>query len=282
MPYTNSNRFVEVYINDKYEGMYQITEQIEQDENRVAIDKQSGVLLNLDLDDGPELSPDPDDNFYSLVYQLPVCVKHPENITAAQINAIKADFAEIEHFIENKDYDALAKRMDIASLIDFLIIQELTRNVELVSPRSMYMYMSADRIYHFGPVWDFDGGFSFNWASMTNGHVYFGSQSWLMGGSNPSNHPRDAYNYISGFFVDMFGNQKFLAEYKARWAELNPGMLDYCFKQLDIYAAQCNDAMANNIKRWPIDKNYTQQIKEMKTWLTERASFYTDDLKSFK
>ena len=41
MPYTNSNRFVEVTLNGTYIGMYRFTEQIEQGESRVNIDKTS-------------------------------------------------------------------------------------------------------------------------------------------------------------------------------------------------------------------------------------------------
>lgn len=281
MPYTNTNRFVEVYLNDEYIGMYQFTEQIQQGKYRVEIDQAAGVILNLDLDDGPEYSPGTGDNFYSSVYKLPVAVKYPEEQTPARIDAIKADFAEIEQYIKNRDLTKLSKRLDINSMIDFLIIQEMTRNVELVSPRSMYMYKSADNIYHFGPVWDFDGGFSFDWASMTTGHNYFDSQSWLMGSSNPSAHPSSAYNYIPGFFVNMFGNDDFLAAYKARWVELAPGLLNYCYTQLDDNVLHCETAMTNNAKRWPIGKDYKTEIARMKTWLTIRASNYSTVVKNY-
>ncbi len=281
MPYTNTNRFVEVYLNNKYIGMYQFTEQVQQGNNRVEIDETAGVLLNLDLDDGPEYSPDTDDNFNSSVYNLPIAVKHPEALTAVQIDAIKSDFAVVEQLIKQRDFAKLSKRLDIQSMIDFLIIQEMTRNVELVSPRSMYMYKDADNIYHFGPVWDFDGGFSFDWASMTNGHGYFGSQSWLMGSSNPSTHPPTAYNYISGFFVNMFANAEFSAAYKTRWAEVQSGMLNYCFTQLDDNVLHCDAAMVNNAKRWPIGKGHKVEIEKLKNWLTTRASNYSNVVKNY-
>jgi hypothetical protein len=260
MPYTNSNRFVEVYLNNSYVGMYQLTEQIQQGENRVDIDESTGVLLNLDLDDG----------------------QYPEdNITSAQLEAIKTDFAELEQLVKNRDLNGLAGRLDINSMIDFLIIQELTRNVELVSPRSMYLYKDADNIYHFGPVWDFDGGFAFDWASMTNGHGFFGSQSSLMGKTNPSVYPNTAYNYISGFFVNLFGNAQFVSAYKARWNELKPGMLNHCFAQLDNYALHCDSAMVNNAKRWPIGKDHKIEVDKLKTWLTVRSENYTNILKDY-
>jgi hypothetical protein len=177
--------------------------------------------------------------------------------------------------------NGLAKRLDINSMIDFLIIQELTRNVELVSPRSMYLYKDADNIYHFGPVWDFDGGFAFDWASMTNGHGFFGSQSSLMGKTNPFAHPNTAYNYISGFFVNLFGNPQFVSAYKARWNELQAGLLNHCFAQLDDYTLHCDSAMTNNAKRWPIGKDYNVEIDKLKTWLTVRSENYTNILKDY-
>ncbi|OIP47476.1 MAG: hypothetical protein AUK31_07095 [Fibrobacteres bacterium CG2_30_45_31] len=281
LPYTNSNRFVEVYLNDIYIGMYQLTEQIEQGTNRVAVDEATGVLLNLDLDDGPELASSAGNNFYSSVYELPVCVKNPKNQTSAQLDAIKADFAVLENHIKNGEYTALSSRLDIQSFIDFLLIQELTRNVELVSPRSMYMYKSSDNIYHFGPVWDFDGGFAFDWASMSEGHEYFGSQSWLMGSSNPAAHPLDAYDSIPRFFVDLFANEDFVAAYKSRWNKLKSGILEYTFAKLDDYVRHCDSAVVNNAKKWPIGKDPDTEIQRMQSWLTERISSYSTVVESY-
>jgi hypothetical protein len=202
-------------------------------------------------------------------------VKFPENPTPAEIAVIKSEFDQLELLIKNRDMIALSEKLDIASMIDFLIIQELTRNVELVSPRSMYLYKDSDNIYHFGPVWDFDGGFSFDWASMKTGHNYFGSQSWLMGSSNPAGHPSDAYNRIPGFFVNLFGDNNFSAAYRDRWKELQAGMLTHCFKQLEDYELHCESAMERNSKRWPIGKDYTVEIERMKKWLSIRATNYS-------
>lgn len=281
LPYTNSNRFVELTLNGEYVGMYQLTEQIEQGPSRVDIDELTGVLLNLDLDDGPELAPTALDNFASTVYELPVCIKNPKNLAGAQIAEIQADFAELETLIQTASFNTLSSRLDIRSFIDFLILQELTRNVELVSPRSMYLYKGKDQIYRFGPVWDFDGGFSFNWASMTEGHDYFGSQTWLMGESNPSTHPITAYDKIPGFFVDLFANQDFVIQYRARWNELNPGILDYTFKALDYYQTHCERAIQKNSTRWPIGKNQASEMQRLKDWLTTRASNYTQVLNNY-
>ena len=278
LKYTNTNRFVEVYLNGEYIGFYQLTEQIEQGSGRVAVDKENGVLISLDYDDGPDLSPDNNDNFYSEVFNssyswwgLPVCVKYPDDPTEDQLDEIRDDFITLEKYIKKKDYDGLKTRLDVQSMMDFLIIQELTRNVELVTPRSMYMYRDEENMWHFGPVWDFDGGFAFNWG---NHNTYFVSQSWLMG-------PKGEYD-IPDFFDKMFDNSEYLADYKARWDEINQGMLQYVFEHLDSYQEMCHEAMVRDFERWPITKDYDTEIGNMKEWLQTRADNYTTYLSTWK
>lgn len=281
MPYTNNNRFVELFINGEYLGMYQLTEQVEQGRNRVAVDSLNGLLLNLDLDDGPDLAPTAIDNFYSRVFQLPVAVKHPKDPTAAMLQVIAEDFSLLENLILNQDWINLSSKLQVNSLIDFLIISELTRNVELVSPRSVYLHRQSNGIYQFGPVWDFDGGYAFNWSSMTTGHEYFTSQSWLMGDTNPSTHPRTAYNRISPFFVGLFGVPQFVQAYQARWDAVKSGLLEFVFNRLDSYSLQTRNARAANSARWPIGKNSDEEILRLKEWLRVRVLAYDAVVKAY-
>ena len=101
LPYTNHSRFVEVTLNGEYIGLYQLTEQVEQGKTRVNVADEGGLLISLDKDDGPELAPNESDNFWSEVYRMPICVKHPEDQSKEQLNAIKAEFALLEQAIKN-------------------------------------------------------------------------------------------------------------------------------------------------------------------------------------
>ena len=71
LPYTNHTRYVEVFLNGDYRGLYQLTEQIQQHEHRVAISKERGILISLDVDDGPSEQPYASDNFWSKVSRMP-------------------------------------------------------------------------------------------------------------------------------------------------------------------------------------------------------------------
>lgn len=271
MKYVNTNRFVEVYLNSEYIGLYQLTEQIEQGNGRVNVSKDSGILISLDYDDGPDLSPNTGNNFYSKVfnssysvYGLPICIKYPKDPTPEQILNIKNDFAKLEECIYNLDYTELRNILDVQSMFDFLIIQELTRNVELVTPRSMYMYKETDiDVWHFGPMWDFDGGYAFNWG---NDHSYFGSQSWLMG-------TKSTYD-IPDFFDRMFLNKQFKYDYLNRWLELQNPMLEYVLAHINNYQNTCTDAMLRDRERWPIGRIYKDEIRRLRNWLQVRFSAY--------
>ena len=296
-PFVNANRFVEVEINGDYMGMYQLTEQIERASSRVNIDT-NGVLLSLDMDDGPELSPNAGNNFYSKVYGMPVAIKYPKNISAERIEIIATDFATLEQAIANADYSSVQQLMDMESFIDFILLQEITRNVELEAPRSMYLYRDGTGKYHMGPVWDFDGGFGYGWDEDTK--EYFTSQSWILGTGNPSKSPYNCTaenkndwgmcngtnmrfnnydgNAVSGFFVNMFASNAFFTAYKSRWESLKAGILEDAFARLDTYVSQTAIALENDATRWPPIRRYDVEIQSLKAWITERANKYSSVL----
>ena len=71
LPFTNHTRYVELFVNGDYRGVYQLTEQVQQNKNRVNVSDERGILLSLDVDDGPEMDPYATDNFTTKVYKMP-------------------------------------------------------------------------------------------------------------------------------------------------------------------------------------------------------------------
>ncbi len=278
LPFTNHTRYVEVTLNGDYIGLYQLTEQVEQGSNRVDIDDTDGLLISLDADDGPELSPNAGDNFWSTLFELPLSVKYPEDPTPDQIYAIRNDFAKLEQAINFYNYDSVAALLDIPSFIDYLIVQELVYNVEIDAPRSVFMFRDKGGKYIMGPVWDFDAGFDFDWSTMVTGHNFFNAQELVLG-TNPANHT-NGYR-ISNFFTQMFRNNQFVQEYKARWNEVKDSIFEHAWVVMEDYMTNLQDAMARDYERWPIDKNYTTEINRMETWLSDRISYLTTVINNY-
>lgn len=281
MPFTNHTRFVEVFLNGDYVGVYQLTEKVEIGSNRVAIDEEEGVLLSFDLDDGPELSPDATDNFWSEVYGLPMCVKEPEDLPQERMDAIKADFAVLEQAVKAHNYEAVSELMDIPSFISILQLHEFLYNVEIDAPRSLYMYKDKGGKYTFGPVWDWDAAYDFDWSNWTENHTYFSSYKKLIYGKDPVK-ATGANFQINKFFRDMFGDATFVAQYKQAWNDVSDDIYSRNWEEIQKYIVEMNKgAYARDVARWPLKYpswpggNYVvkDEIQKMSTWLKNRKDY---------
>jgi len=274
LPYTNHTRYVEVFVNDDYKGLYQLTEQIQQGKNRVAVSKEKGILISLDVDDGPAESPYAGDNFWSEVYRMPVCVKYPDDefFTVNTVDSVKAEFARLEQAIKCQNYGEIEKLLDIPSFIKYLQIQEFIYNVELSAPRSIYMHKEGDGKWVMGPLWDFDAGYDFDWSSMYTGHTFFTSFTETVMGSNPLKRNGN-YSYVPQFFTDIFGCKEFVKAYKAQWAAVKGTLLTHCWDECMKYVAQLRSsgALTREFKRWPVKgKDFETELSKMHKWLENR------------
>ena len=278
MPFTNHSRYVELTLNGEYMGLYLLTEQVEQGKKRVDIDKHEGWLLSLDVDDGPAEAPGAVDNFWSEVYRMPVCVKCPEAEDYASPNTLtddaRTELAALENAIASSDYDKLAQLCDVATMIDYLLIQEFVYNVEVAAPRSIFLF--RDKGEHarwtFGPLWDFDAGFDFDWAHMTTGHNFFSDYRETVLGTDPARHISD-YSYTPSFFTDMWRSRQFVSEVKNHWKTIRPRILSEFWPEAKRYAEAASEAMERNASRWPIGKDAKTEINRMEKWLSSRAVY---------
>lgn len=281
MPYSNHSRFVEVFLNGDYVGVYQLTEKVEIGKGRVDIDPVEGVLMSFDLDDGPSLSPDAADNFWSEVYSLPMCVKEPEDIGQERIDAIKADFALLERAVQRHDYEQVASMMDMQSFISILQLHEYLYNVEIAAPRSLYMFKDKGGKYTFGPVWDWDAAYCFDWNNWTVNHSYFGSFQNLIYGTAPARGTGASYS-INRFFLDMFGSATFVEKYKQAWQQVSDSIYTRNWEEVEKYVDEMRKgAYKRDTDRWPlIDPNswntrydLEAELTKMSTWLKKRKDY---------
>lgn len=284
MPYTNHTRYVELFVNGDYRGLYQLTEQVQQNSNRVDVSDEHGILLSLDRDDGPELAPGEGDNFWSSVYSMPTCVKYPkdEALTDEVKDSVKDELAQLEDAIKSKDSARIYTLLDVPSMIHYLQLQELVENVELVAPRSVYLFKDAGTKWTMGPLWDFDAGYDFDWSNMTKGHNYFSDYRELVLGSDPVR--RNGYDHnIPAFFTDLFGCQAFVRDYKAEWNRIADSIVVKPWEECEKYLAELNKgALSRDLTRWPISgKQASEEVEKMHTWLLNRVAYLTTVINAY-
>ena len=281
LPYTNHSRYATVTLNGQNMGLYMVTEQVEQGGNRVAIDADGGLLLALDINDGPGDKPSATDNFYSEVIRMAVAVKSPSDPDPVQLAWARTEFAQLERAIMNLDYGQVSALMDVPSMIDYLIVEEVIANVELdnnPSARSVYIHRDLGGKWTMGPVWDCDGGFCYNWGDMYDyrgwGHTYFESFRTLILGSQPFTGKGAYGSGPSPFFSRMFGMPEFVRAFKARWQEKRDEMLATALQTIDDTYAVIATAMRADCTLWSI-RNYNpaEQVAKLRLWLNDRFDY---------
>ena len=285
---------VELVINGRHVGNYFLVEKIKIDGDRINIHDCYEDVVNdgntnptvadcgylLEFDDAMD-----EVNCFRTGRGLPVMFKDevPENGTL--FNAVKAKVESIEADLEAGNYAAAYEKLDINSVIDYFLVQELTFNNEYKHPKSVYMYIDGDGKLTAGPVWDFD------WQTFiipdqvrAYGGIYKEqlreTDEWLYGGSKlaeGTGWPWDSYDYENDmpymWYPLLFKDATFRSKVQERWATLYPA-LQGVTDEIDRLAEQNRVSDQFNFAMWPL-----VQIKRTSTGFS--AAFNGDEEMSF-
>lgn len=157
LDYTPRTVFVELVLNGEYQGLYQFTEQLKIDENRVDVG-DDGFLLEVDARAGQ----DPEDVYFS-VDQInhPVLIKDPDIIKGSEdfnyiqsyLTCVSQALATLHNDKNSTEYENL---IDLDSFVDWYLVNEITRNNDACFFSSCYMNLKRGEKLKMGPLWDFD------------------------------------------------------------------------------------------------------------------------------
>ena len=158
-------RFIELYLDSKYQGLYVVVESVTQSEkSRVkmeSINKDSiatSYLIQMDNEIGNDITYV--DSFtkytYKLVSPLYLTIKYPseEDLTEEVKKYIYDDFSLFEKMLYSYDYKDYSKYIDVDSFVDYFIINEFTQNYD-AGRLSTYMYKDISGKYKMY-IWDFN------------------------------------------------------------------------------------------------------------------------------
>lgn len=282
LPYANHVRYATVSLNGKDMGLYMVTEQVEEGGHRVQLDPDEGILLALDINDGPDDVPNATDNFWSEVFGMAAAVKYPEDADRKVRDRVREEFSFLERAIESEDWAGVKRELDVKSMARYILIQEIISNVEMdnyPSMRSGFIHRrDNDSLWVMGPLWDCDGGFNYNWGDMYDnrgwGHTYFESYKTLIFGSDPYYRTGAYGSTPSDFFCCLFGIPEFVNLIRQVWIEnhatLLEGLLD-CLAETETLIGK--EAQAD-MDRWGITNyNHAEEYRKLCSWLTNRFNY---------
>jgi hypothetical protein len=176
--WTPKSEYVELYLNGNYAGIYQLTEQIRIDENRVNIPKISnenpdgGYLIELvnSLKDEPwfklyhnrtgKYVSDKEVEANPRIDVMNANVKDPDQNLENVWNIITSGVWAAEEAIYGDNFknesSGYCKYFDLPSAIDLYWVNEFTKNPDANHGSIFFYYNPEAKKYFFGPVWDFD------------------------------------------------------------------------------------------------------------------------------
>jgi len=284
-------KFIELIINNNYQGIYLLMEKIQISPNHVNIplltlDKkdstkfEGGYLLDIDRYKTRTNYPPRKDSTISTAQPVAFSVYAPKKKERNALidNRINYQFDVFERHIYEKDnmYDYL----DINSFIDYIIITEFAKNIDGYR-LSTFMYnkdINSDvPKFYTAPIWDYN--FSFGLANYHEGF-------------NPEGYVYNADKYVPFWWRILLKDEIFMSALKNRYSELRRTVLsnNNINTTIDSLVAICEPSSKNNFKKWSVlnatefwpnyymGKTHEDEINYLKSWITKRLVFLDKDL----
>ncbi len=291
-------KFVEIYLNGSYHGIYMLVEKIKRDANRVNINKLNpeeisgndltgGYILKVDKihDLGSEeyFYTYPQTTYsnarnYAFTYEYP----DYEDIVPQQKSYIADYLTDLENALNGSGFrdpvNGYRKYLDLNSFVDFQLVQELTNNVDGYR-YSTFFYKKRDsdggKLFA-GPLWDFD---------LCYGNVDYepdrlATDKWLFTHYGPNEY------FCMHWWARLFEDESYKTALISRWQNLRTGPFksDSIMNYIDSVSIYLGDAIDRNFQRWPILNTYIwpnayvgeshpNEVSYLKNWLSARLNW---------
>ena len=150
--YALEGRFVELYIDNEYQGLYYLTEKVNISKSRVNLKDELGIIVELD-----NLHTDEETCYYTI--ENTCLVIHDSVVAENEEKAIEEfvkDFNALEQAAKSGDYKSVQQLIDTASFAKYFLLSEFTVNPDAYASSFFFYKDGSDDKIHAGPGWDFD------------------------------------------------------------------------------------------------------------------------------
>lgn len=239
---------VDVKLNGIYKGSYILTNKPGINAGSVDIDEDNSIMFELDTYfDEPY-------KFRSDNFKLPVMVSDPE-VTDQIFEYWKNDFNEAENAVFT--HTNVGDYFDLDVYARYMLVYDITKNDELQHPKSVKLYKTKGEgnKYIFGPVWDFDGAWSY-WTT-------YNHYSTSLIGQRVKR---------CEFFQELDKEPEFQEAYRKYFRKIKdnlPELLSY----IDEYEEFVRNSGMRNYEMKLVtktDKDFVTYVQKMKDWLITR------------
>jgi len=183
MDFTPSSQFVHLYVNNEYMGLYQLTDERNPEPGRAPLHFDPDPALSeymFELD-GHLVGTWADENEEDVTFFMAGVgeearaydIRFPrQQDWDGHLEYLRDHIRYVDEVLRSRDYEAIKRVIDIPSMIDFFLVQEFMKNIDVCS-FSVFMTLRGQgegRRIFFGPAWDFDrsAGNTLYWSAYTH------------------------------------------------------------------------------------------------------------------
>ncbi|UCE92805.1 MAG: CotH kinase family protein [Flavobacteriaceae bacterium] len=263
LDYTPHSVFAEVMINGKYNGTYNISQKVEESDNRVVLG-DTGYLLEIDQLERL----DPDDVYFRTDKFL-INIKEPDTeYNSDTYNYARDLINEFEDALMGPGFadpvSGYAKYIDVDSFIDWYLISEIVKNQDSKSFSSIFLNVIPGEKIKMGPLWDFD--------------LAFGNVDY-----SECEYPTGFWVKDHDWYARLFEDQEFVEKVKTRFQYYRENQ-DFILDKMDSYATQLKWSQYENDEKWDLFGRYVwpnpvvynthqAEINHLKSWYKQRMDW---------
>lgn len=259
-------RFVELYLNREYLGLYQLTETVKVAKERVRIPENDSSFL-FERTTESSLTP----SFFYSSFNYLFQIKSPKNVSETSKALLVNHINDFETFLQtNFVYrnNSLAKWIDTTDFARYFLVQEFSKNLD-GNRRSCYLTWQKDSVIKMGPVWDFDITYGLSSQNKVS------PEGWHM--------------RIFGWNRYLFKSPRYQATVRNFWNE-HHAIFESILDTIDAIYPHLEKVSKNEFKRWPVleqdgiwpfiesMESYTAAVDSLKSWIVRRMEWMDKNL----
>ena len=268
MEYSVQTRYVDVYFNGKYNGLYVLSQKIGLRDQQVAADALFEIEAQYRHSDCSNCIVTPSGThimFIEPITDVTDSAEREKLMSTYRQLLVKADNAIMYRGME--DY---SRFIDVDSFVDWYIVNELVKNYDSGFTTSCYMYAKGGKL-HMGPCWDYD--------------TCMGNQMGAADCLYPEGFHVSDSKY-SPWYHRLVREEGFSKALRDRWTELYDSGKIAAFQQyIEDLPATISESQKLDKKKWPQKLKmsdlrgwmslftYEEELDYLKNWVDTRVNW---------
>ena len=277
--YVPKCEFVEVYLNGTYNGVYILVERIDIESTKIDIDEATpdnltgGYIIEKDAGDKVDKSVDP---WFPAPFQANpnedlFTLKAPD-VEDGMLEYLEEYMEDVHDAIMGTSDAAYTDYVDISSWADFLVLQEIAKNVDGNLKTSCYFVKERDNnVLRMDAPWDFDLSYGVaNWSNASYNNDYWDCPT----GTGTSDFM--VINSSCPWFQTLYTYEDFKQLVHERYTQYRQTMIPTMQSLIYEQAAYLSDAAASHNQKWFYYDSFDYGVEDFYTWLDGRLDWLDD------